>query len=98
PYCQALVLVPTRELALQVFREAEHLGEGTGIRTIAVYGGVGYGPQIDAFKNGAQLVIGTPGRVLDHLMKRSLDLEDLEILVFDEADRMMSMGFYPDMR
>jgi ATP-dependent RNA helicase DeaD len=98
PYCQALILVPTRELASQVFREAEHLGADSGIRTVAVYGGVAYGPQIDAFKNGAQLVVGTPGRVLDHLMKRSLDLEDLEIIVFDEADRMMSMGFYPDMR
>ncbi|MGI8908609.1 MAG: DEAD/DEAH box helicase [Candidatus Sumerlaeaceae bacterium] len=98
PYCQALVMVPTRELASQVYREAEHLGAGSGIRTVAVYGGVGYGPQIDAFQKGAQLVIGTPGRVLDHLMKRSLDLEDLEIVVFDEADRMMSMGFYPDMR
>ena len=96
--CQALILVPTRELAVQVSREAEMLARDTDIRTIAVYGGVGYGPQMDAFRAGAQLVVGTPGRILDHLIKRTLSLSDLEILVFDEADRMMSMGFYPDMK
>jgi ATP-dependent RNA helicase DeaD len=96
--CQALVLVPTRELARQVTTEAELLGGSTGVRTVAVYGGVGYGPQIDAFRRGAHLVIGTPGRVLDHLLKRTLSLDQLQILVFDEADRMLSMGFYPDMR
>jgi len=98
PYCQAIILVPTRELAVQVHREAEILGAGSGLRAVAVYGGVGYGNQLEAFKQGAQLVIGTPGRILDHLMKGSLDLDDLEFLVFDEADRMMSMGFYPDMK
>jgi ATP-dependent RNA helicase DeaD len=96
--CQALVLVPTRELAQQVGKEAELLGEALGVRSIAVYGGVGYGPQLEAFKNGAHLVIGTPGRILDHLLKRSLTLQQLEVLVFDEADRMLSMGFYPDMK
>ena len=95
---QALVLVPTRELALQVATEAELLGRTTGVRSIAVYGGVGYGEQLDAFKAGAHLVIGTPGRILDHLMRRSLTLDHLNTLVFDEADRMLSMGFYPDMR
>jgi ATP-dependent RNA helicase DeaD len=95
--CQALILVPTRELAVQVGKEAETLSGGT-VRTIAVYGGVGYGPQLDAFKQGAHVVVGTPGRVLDHLLRRSLSLQHLEILVFDEADRMMSMGFYPDMK
>jgi ATP-dependent RNA helicase DeaD len=94
---QALVLVPTRELAQQVSREANALSQGTGVNVAAVYGGVGYGPQIDAFKKGAHLVVGTPGRILDHLLKRSLVLDKLTILVFDEADRMMSMGFYPDM-
>ncbi len=96
--CQALVLVPTRELAGQVNREAELLGGDRGIRTALVYGGVAYGPQLDAFKAGAQLVIGTPGRILDHLIKGALSLKDLQIIVFDEADRMLSMGFYPDMR
>jgi ATP-dependent RNA helicase DeaD len=95
---QAMVLVPTRELALQVATEAEMLARDTGVRSIAVYGGVGYGEQLDAFKAGAHLVIGTPGRILDHLMRRSLSLEHIKFLVFDEADRMLSMGFYPDMR
>jgi ATP-dependent RNA helicase DeaD len=65
---------------------------------VAVYGGVGYGPQLDALKQGAHIVVGTPGRVLDHLLKRNLKLDNLEMLIFDEADRMLSMGFYPDMR
>lgn len=96
--CQALILVPTRELALQVSREAELLGGDFGVRTAVVYGGVKYGPQLDAFRDGAQLVVGTPGRILDHLLKEALSLEALQILVFDEADRMLSMGFYPDMK
>ena len=96
--CQALVLVPTRELANQVAREAETLLADTGLRVIAVYGGVGYGPQIEAFRQGAHLVVGTPGRILDHLLKRSLTLDHLRMLVFDEADRMLSIGFYPDMK
>jgi ATP-dependent RNA helicase DeaD len=95
---QALVLVPTRELALQVATEAEILGRTTGVRSIAVYGGVGYGEQLAAFKAGAHLVIGTPGRVLDHLQRRSMALDGIQFLIFDEADRMLSMGFYPDMR
>mgnify|MGYP001289319932 CR=1 FL=1 len=94
---QALILVPTRELARQVWREAELLCTAGGLRTVAVYGGVGYGAQIDALKQGAQIVVGTPGRVLDHLLRRTLSLDNLRMLVFDEADRMLSMGFYPDM-
>ncbi len=97
PNTQALVLAPTRELALQVSREAEMLVGNSGIRVAAVYGGVGYGPQLEAFRQGAHLVIGTPGRILDHLLRRSLTLDNLRILIFDEADRMLSMGFYPDM-
>jgi ATP-dependent RNA helicase DeaD len=98
PVTQALVLAPTRELALQVAGEAELLGRPSGVRSIAVYGGVGYREQLDAFKSGAHIVIGTPGRILDHLLRRSLTLDRLKFLVFDEADRMLSMGFYPDMR
>ena len=94
---QALVLVPTRELALQVSREAQMLTQGTNIRTAVVYGGVGYNAQLEAFRGGAQIVIGTPGRILDHLLKNTLSLDHLKILIFDEADRMLSMGFYPDM-
>ncbi|MDH5637154.1 MAG: DEAD/DEAH box helicase [Nitrospinota bacterium] len=96
--CQALILAPTRELALQVADNAETLCKGSGIRTIAVYGGVGYGKQIEAFRQGAHIVIGTPGRVLDHILSRNLSLEKIKMLVFDEADRMLSMGFYPDMK
>jgi len=70
----------------------------TGIRTVAVYGGVGYKKQMDALREGAQVIVGTPGRVLDHLLRRTLDLKDLRVLVFDEADRMLSIGFYPDMK
>jgi ATP-dependent RNA helicase DeaD len=98
PVCQALVLVPTRELARQVWQAAETLCGGAGLRAAAVYGGVAYGAQMDALKRGAHLVIGTPGRVLDHLLRRTLSLDHLRMLVFDEADRMLSMGFYPDMR
>jgi len=96
--CQALILVPTRELALQVSKEALLLSGDSGIRTAVAYGGVGYNVQLDAFRNGAHLVIGTPGRILDHLIRGSLSLKKLSILVFDEADRMLSMGFYPDMK
>jgi ATP-dependent RNA helicase DeaD len=95
--CQALILVPTRELARQVSHEAEVLCGPAGLRTAAVYGGVSYGPQIAALKAGAHIVVGTPGRVLDHLLKRNLSLDRLKMLIFDEADRMLSMGFYPDM-
>ncbi len=94
---QALVLVPTRELAKQVTEDATTLFKGSGLEAIPVYGGVGYGPQISGFKRGAQVVVGTPGRVLDHLIKRNLVLDALTMLIFDEADRMLSMGFYPDM-
>jgi ATP-dependent RNA helicase DeaD len=96
--CQALVLVPTRELARQVLEAAASLAEGTGVRTVALYGGVGYGPQLEALRAGAHLVVGTPGRILDHLQRGTLTFEHLDVLVFDEADRMLSMGFYPDMK
>ena len=95
---QALVLVPTRELAVQVTRDAEELGRECGVRPVSIYGGVGYKGQIQGLESGAQLVIGTPGRILDHLLKGNLNLDRLKILIFDEADRMLSMGFYPDMK
>ncbi len=95
--CRALIMVPTRELACQVGREISTLAGDTGLRTAVVYGGVGYGPQIDALKGGAQIVVGTPGRILDHLMRGTFRLDDLDIVILDEADRMLSMGFYPDM-
>jgi ATP-dependent RNA helicase DeaD len=97
-HCQALILVPTHELARQVGEEAERLCGSAGLRTVVVYGGVGYGAQIDALQQGAQIVVGTPGRTLDHLLKRTFSLDKIRILIFDEADRMLSMGFYPDMK
>ena len=99
---QALVLGPTRELAKQILSEFEQMNGGRPederLHSVAVYGGVGYGPQIDAFKQGAQLVVGTPGRVLDHLDKGTLRLDGLRLLILDEADEMLSMGFYPAMK
>jgi ATP-dependent RNA helicase DeaD len=98
PGPQALVLVPTRELAVQVEAAAHALFGDEGLRSVAVYGGVSYGPQLEAFRKGVHLVVGTPGRILDHLLKRTLILDGLKVLIFDEADRMLSMGFYPDMQ
>lgn len=95
---QGLVLVPTRELASQVEQEAKSLFADTGMEVAAVYGGVGYDKQVAALRRGAALVVGTPGRILDHLMRRTLSLDKLQTLVFDEADRMLSIGFYPDMK
>ncbi|NNF06253.1 MAG: DEAD/DEAH box helicase [Candidatus Eisenbacteria bacterium] len=95
---QCLVLVPTRELARQVHQEAVVMAHETGLRSVAVYGGVGYGAQLEALEQGAHLVVGTPGRVLDHLLRRSLKLDSLNTLIFDEADRMLSVGFYPDIK
>ena len=95
---QALILVPTRELARQVWQHADTLFADSGIESVAIYGGVGYGPQIEALRKGAHVVVGTPGRVLDHLVKGTLVLDQMRMLIFDEADRMLSMGFYPDMK
>ena len=98
---QALVLCPTRELASQIHAEFERMNAGLSedeqLDAIPVYGGVGYGPQMDAFKRGVQLVVGTPGRVLDHLSRGSLKLDKLRTIILDEADEMLSMGFFPDM-
>jgi ATP-dependent RNA helicase DeaD len=94
---QALVLAPTRELALQVCeafeRYAAHL---RGVRVLPVYGGQGYGVQLSALRRGVHVVVGTPGRVMDHLDKGTLDLSELRYLVLDEADEMLKMGFAED--
>lgn len=95
---QALVLVPTRELASQVENDAKTIFADSNLRAAVVYGGVGYHDQFKAFEAGAHLVVGTPGRILDHLMRKSFSLDHLKMLIFDEADHMLSMGFYPDMR
>lgn len=98
PAVQALILVPTRELAVQVEQEAKTLFKGSGFTVTAVYGGVGYGKQMEALRQGVSVVVGTPGRVLDHLLRRTLNLDHISALIFDEADRMLSIGFYPDMK
>jgi ATP-dependent RNA helicase DeaD len=90
---QALVLCPTRELALQVSREVEQIGQFRGTRVVAIYGGTSMSRQVEALEHGAQIVVGTPGRVLDHLRQRTLDPSGIRILVLDEADEMLSMGF-----
>jgi ATP-dependent RNA helicase DeaD len=97
---QALILTPTRELARQVVEEFARMrsGDNEKLRAALVYGGVKYGPQITALKEGAQLVVGTPGRVIDLLERRTLSLSNLTVLVLDEADEMLSMGFYPAMQ
>lgn len=95
---QLLIMAPTRELALQVHEEAVKFGKPLGIRSVAVYGGVAYGPQLDAFREGVHIVVGTPGRLLDHIMNGNLSLKSVRDLVMDEADEMLGMGFYPDMK
>lgn len=95
---QALVLTPTRELARQVADEAAMLGRDAGMTVAAIYGGRGYKEQIQALRDGAHVVVGTPGRILDHLSSGRMRFDALRMLVFDEADRMLSMGFYPDMK
>lgn len=92
---QALILCPTRELALQVTRELEALGKNTGILLLPVYGGAPMLRQIEGLKEGAQILVGTPGRVLDHLRRKTLDPSKIRILVLDECDEMLSMGFLP---
>jgi ATP-dependent RNA helicase DeaD len=95
---QVLIMTPTRELALQVYEEVVKFGDPMGISSVAVYGGVAYGPQLDAFKRGVQIVVGTPGRLLDHIINGNLKLNSIRDLVLDEADELLSMGFYPDMK
>jgi superfamily II DNA/RNA helicase len=93
---RGLVIVPTRELALQVSEDLGVAGAKIGSRVLAVYGGRAYEPQIDALKNGVEVVVGTPGRMLDLVKQRYLDLSHVSILVLDEADRMLDLGFLPD--
>ena len=93
---QALVVCPTRELGLQVATDIERAGRIKGVRVLAVYGGRAYEPQIDALKAGIDVVVGTPGRLIDLAQRRDLDLSQIKILVLDEADEMLDMGFLPD--
>jgi len=95
---QALVLVPTRELAEQVAGEINELGQFKGIHAHPVYGGAGFGPQIRAFEEGTAIIVGTPGRVMDHMRRGNLRLDHVKNFVLDEADRMLDMGFIEDIQ
>jgi ATP-dependent RNA helicase DeaD len=95
---QALVLAPTRELANQICNELTAMGRHIDLEAVAVYGGTAYGPQLEAFERGAQVVVGTPGRLLDHLKSKRLHFDALKVLVFDEADELLGLGFWPDMK
>jgi ATP-dependent RNA helicase RhlE len=95
---RCLVLEPTRELAAQVETAFRDYGRFTDLRVTVVHGGVGYGKQKDDLKHGVDIVVATPGRLLDHLEQRTLHFRDINILVLDEVDRMLDMGFLPDVR
>ncbi len=95
---RALILEPTRELAAQVIENFEKLGALTDLRYALLHGGVGYGAQREALKKGADVVIATPGRLLDHISEGAVSLKEVELLVLDEVDRMLDMGFMPDVR
>lgn len=96
PAVQYLVLVPTRELAVQVRDELTGLSEGMGVKVCSIYGGSDMKAQIKALRDGAQIVVGTPGRVIDHLKRRTMSFSVVRAAVLDEADKMLSMGFLPD--
>jgi ATP-dependent RNA helicase RhlE len=96
--CRALILSPTRELALQIDEQALALGYHVGLSAAAVVGGVEMGPQERALRDGSAIVVATPGRLLDHMRFKYVDLSGVEVLVLDEGDRMLDMGFLPDIR
>jgi superfamily II DNA/RNA helicase len=93
---QALIVAPTRELALQVSGDLHLASRGRGMRVLTIYGGVGYEPQLEALQSGVDIVVGTPGRLLDLANRRALDLSHVHALVLDEADEMLDLGFLPD--
>jgi ATP-dependent RNA helicase RhlE len=92
---RALILTPTRELCQQVEESFRKYGTGTGLDVVSVYGGVGYEPQVKALHGGVDVIVATPGRLIDHLEKQNVVFDELEVLVLDEADRMLDMGFAP---
>jgi ATP-dependent RNA helicase RhlE len=98
PVVRALVLTPTRELAAQVYNSVIDYGKYLPLRSTVIFGGVNINPQIKQLRQGVDIVVATPGRLLDHVSQRTLDLSKVEILVLDEADRMLDMGFIHDIR
>ncbi|HYQ90805.1 MAG TPA: DEAD/DEAH box helicase [Candidatus Competibacteraceae bacterium] len=95
---RALVLTPTRELAAQVGDSFRTYGRHLAVRTATIFGGVNIRPQIDTLRRGVDILVATPGRLLDHVQQRTISLANIEILILDEADRMLDMGFIPDIR
>ncbi|MEF1229177.1 DEAD/DEAH box helicase, partial [Vibrio fortis] len=95
---RALVLVPTRELAQQVFDNITSYAEDTGLKIVVAYGGTSMKVQTDNLKAGADILIATPGRLIDHMFTKNIMLSQTEVLVLDEADRMLDMGFMPDIK
>jgi ATP-dependent RNA helicase RhlE len=95
---RSLILVPTRELAAQVQESVRAYGRHLRLRSTVIFGGVGFNPQADALRRGVDIVVATPGRLLDHVEQRTIDLRQVEVLVLDEADRMLDMGFIPAIR
>ena len=93
---RALIITPTRELASQIHDVIRDFSRGTRIRSATIFGGVNAGPQIKALRDGVEILVACPGRLLDHLAQRQADLSNIEVLVLDEADRMLDMGFLPD--
>ena len=95
---RALILAPTRELAEQIHQTIRVLGKDSRLRSVTIYGGVSKGMQLKELRRGAEIVVACPGRLLDHIQERSIDLSKVEMLILDEADRMCDMGFLPDIR
>ncbi len=95
---RVLILAPTRELAMQVEESVRTYGKDLALKSVAIFGGVGINPQIAAFRRGVDIVVATPGRLLDHIQQKTVNLSKIEILVLDEADRMLDMGFIRDIR
>src|SRR5206468_204038 len=95
---RALIITPTRELAAQILEELNSIAVHTPVTAAAIYGGVGMGPQEHPFRSGVDVLVATPGRLLDHLKQSYAKLDRIEHLVLDEADRMLDMGFLPDIK
>ena len=98
PPVRALILTPTRELAAQIEESVRTYGKYLPLKSTLIYGGVNINPQIEALRRGVDILVATPGRLLDHLQQKTVSLAQVEILVLDEADRMLDMGFIRDIR
>lgn len=98
PVIRALILTPTRELAAQVEDNLNTYAKYTGLKSLVIFGGVGINPQINALRRGVDILVATPGRLLDHSRQGTVDLSKIDVLILDEADRMLDMGFIHDIK